>query len=69
MSDHSTGSTEASLIGSGFGAFIGGGVFSMAADLLELPTPTLLAFAIGGVLGAIAGLIFGRIAFAFLGRL
>lgn len=62
MASDSKGYMEASFIGFGFGSVLGGLVVGSAADMLNVPVSSLLAYAIGGVLGAIAGLLAGRIA-------
>jgi hypothetical protein len=60
------GFAEASYIGFGFGAVLGGMVFAAAVDALGAPIHTMLAYAIGGVLGALAGAVAGRLAAGML---
>lgn len=62
----SKGYAEASYIGFGFGVFLGGFVFGAAADVLQLPVHTMLAYCIGAVVGGLAGMVAGRVAAAML---
>ena len=60
------GYAEASFIGFGFGGVVGGMAIGAACDVLGAPVHTLLAYFVGGILGAFAGLIAGRLAAAAL---
>jgi hypothetical protein len=62
MANDNKGYMEASVIGFGFGGVIGAMVVGSATDLLQLPIHTLAAYFIGGILGACAGFVAGRIA-------
>jgi hypothetical protein len=62
MANENKGYMEASAIGFGFGGVIGAMVIGSANDMLASPMHNLLAYWIGGILGAFAGLIAGRIA-------
>lgn len=62
MANDGKGYMEGSFIGFGFGSVLGGLVIGSAADLLNVPVNSLAAYALGGVLGALAGLVAGRIA-------
>lgn len=62
MANENKGHMEASVIGFGFGGVIGAMVIGSATDMLHLPLHTMAAYWIGGILGALAGLIAGRIA-------
>ena len=62
MATDNKGYMEASVIGFGFGGVIGAMVIGSAADMLGAPIHTLAAYWIGGVLGACAGFVAGRIA-------
>jgi ABC-type antimicrobial peptide transport system permease subunit len=62
MANDSKGFMEASFIGFGFGGVLGGLVVGSAADVLGAPVNSLLAYFVGGVLGALAGLVAGRVA-------
>jgi hypothetical protein len=65
-SNNDKGLAEASFIGIGFGCVGGGMVFGAAADALAAPIHPMFAYAIGGVLGALAGAVIGRLAGAML---
>jgi hypothetical protein len=62
MANDSKGYMEASFIGFGFGGVLGGLVVGAAADVLGAPVNSLLAYFVGGILGACAGLVAGRVA-------
>ena len=62
MANDNKGYAEASYIGFGFGGVLGAMVIGAATDMLGAPIHTMLAYWIGGVLGALAGLAAGRIA-------
>jgi hypothetical protein len=62
MATDNKGFQEASFIGFGFGGVLGAMVVGAATDVLGLPIHTMLAYWIGGIMGAVAGLIAGRIA-------
>jgi hypothetical protein len=62
MATDNKGYAEASFVGFGFGGVAGAMVIGSAADMLGAPIHTMLAYWIGGILGAIAGLVAGRIA-------
>lgn len=62
MANDNKGYMEASVIGFGFGGVIGAMVIGSANDMLASPLHTLAAYWIGGILGALAGLVAGRIA-------
>jgi hypothetical protein len=66
MATDSKGSLEASFIGFGFGAVLGGLVLGSFADAAGLPLHSMAAYFIGGVLGGLAGLLAGRVAAAVL---
>jgi hypothetical protein len=66
MANDSKGYMEASFIGFGFGGVLGALVIGSAADVLAAPVNSLLAYFVGGVMGAVAGLVAGRIAAATL---
>ena len=66
MANDNKGLMEASLIGFGFGAVLGAMVIGAADDMLGAPIHTMLAYFIGGLLGAAAGFVAGRIAAAAL---
>jgi hypothetical protein len=66
MANDSKGSSEASFVGSGFGAVLGGLVIGSLADLASLPIHPMFAYCIGGVLGGLAGLVAGRVAASLL---
>lgn len=66
MANESKGTLEGSVTGLGFGCVLGGWFFGVADYFLGEPIHTMAAFAIGGVLGAIAGLVAGRIGTAVL---
>lgn len=66
MLNASTGSLEATVTCMGLGGVFGGMVVGSAADLLRLPINTMAAYAAGVVMGAIGGLVAGRIAVALL---
>jgi hypothetical protein len=66
MANDNKGTLEASFIGFGFGAVLGGLVVGSFADIANLPIHSMLAYCIGGVLGGIAGLAAGRVAAAVL---
>ena len=61
MANDNKGFAEASYIGFGFGGVLGAMVVGSAADMLGAPVHTMLAYWIGGILGAVAGLIADRI--------
>jgi hypothetical protein len=65
-SNNDKGYAEASYIGIGFGTVGGGMVLGAAADALAAPIHPMLAYAIGGVLGGLAGMVLGRLAAAML---
>jgi hypothetical protein len=68
MANNDKGYAEGSFIGIGFGAVLGGMVIGSAADALGAPIHSMLAYVIGGVLGALAGMVVGRLAVAMLMR-
>jgi hypothetical protein len=51
----------ASLTGFGFGGVLGGFAVGSAVDILGLPIPSLQGYFLGGVVGALTGLIAARI--------
>jgi hypothetical protein len=66
MALENKGHSEASFIGFGFGGVLGAMVLGSAVDVLGGPIHTLAAYWIGGILGACAGFVAGRIAAAAL---
>jgi len=64
MANDNKGSLEASYIGFGFGAILGGLVLGAASDLLAFPGNAMLFYFIGGILGGLAGFVVGRVAAA-----
>jgi hypothetical protein len=62
MATDNKGFAEASYIGFGFGGVLGAMVIGSATDMLGGPVHTMLAYWIGGILGAVAGFVAGRIA-------
>jgi hypothetical protein len=66
MATDSKGSSEASFVGFGFGAILGGLVIGSLADIAGLAIHPMLAYAIGGVLGGLAGMVAGRVAASVL---
>jgi len=62
MANDNKGYAEASYVGFGFGGVLGAMVIGSAADMLGAPIHTMLAYWIGGLLGACAGFVAGRIA-------
>lgn len=66
MASDNKGYLEASFIGFGFGGALGAFTVGAATDLLNLPIHTMAAYWIGGILGAFAGLVAGRVAAAAL---
>jgi hypothetical protein len=66
MASDNKGSSEASFVGFGFGAVLGGLVVGAFADLASLAIHPMAAYAIGGVLGGLAGLVAGRVAASVL---
>jgi hypothetical protein len=66
MANDGKGHAEASFIGFGFGAVLGGLVAGSAADVMNVNFNSLIAYAVGGVVGAFLGLVAGRFAGANL---
>jgi hypothetical protein len=64
MANDNKGTQEASFVGFGFGAILGGLVLGSAADVLSFPANSMLFYFIGGILGGVAGFVAGRIAAA-----
>ena len=62
MANDNKGYLEASLIGFGFGGVLGAMVIGSAVDVLGGPVHTMVAYWVGGILGACAGLVAGRLA-------
>jgi len=60
--DSGQGLMEASLIGSGFGAVLGGFTLGAGADIMNVAINPLLPYAVGALAGAMAGFVAGRIA-------
>jgi hypothetical protein len=66
MANDTKGSSEASFVGFGFGCILGGLVVGSFADLASLPLHPMAGYAIGAVLGGLAGLVAGRVAASVL---